>query len=79
MIRDSRNGFAHLLDDQKGREVELEEYLILLGSMRWMLTALLLLEAEVSPDALAARLQQHQPYLRFRRQARRWLPAVYSG
>lgn len=46
-----------------------------IGSLRWLLTALLLLESGVSLEVLTARLQQHQPYLHFHRQARRWLPA----
>lgn len=74
----SRNGFAHQLTGDKSREAELEEDLVLLRSLRWLLTTLLLLEAGTAPETLAGRLQQHQPYLHFRRQAERWLPAVYA-
>lgn len=76
-IVSARNGFAHQLVHAKGAEVELEENLVLLRSLRWLLTSLMLLEAGTDPEALAARLVQHESFLHFRRQARRWLPAVY--
>lgn len=76
-IVSARNGFAHHLVHGKRAEAELEDHLVLLRSLRWLLTSLLLLEAGVAPEALAARLAQHQPYLHFRRQAQRCLPAVY--
>jgi hypothetical protein len=55
-----RNGFAHQLRD---RETELEEHLVLLRSLRWLLTSLLLIEAGTVPEVLAGRLGQHQPLL----------------
>jgi hypothetical protein len=70
-----RNGFAHQLRDS---ETELEEHLVLLRSLRWLLTSLLLIEAGTVPEVLAGRLGQHQPYLHLRRQAQRWLPSVYA-
>lgn len=75
----ARNGFAHLLVSGKGAESELEENLVLLRSLRWLLTSLMLLEAGTVREVLAARLLQHQPFLHFRRQAQRWLPAIYPG
>ncbi len=74
----ARNGFAHQLTDSKNRALELEEYLVLLRSLRWLLTSLLLVEAGTAPQVVAARLGQHQPYLHLHRQALRWLPAIYS-
>lgn len=74
----ARNGFAHQLGGGKGAEAELQENLVLLRSLRWLLTSLMLLEAGTAPEVLAARLVQHQPFLHFRRQAQRWLPAVYQ-
>jgi hypothetical protein len=74
----SRNGFAHQLAGDKSREAELKEDYVLLRSLQWLLTALLLLEAGIAPETLAGRLLQHQAYLHFRRQADRWLPTVYA-
>ena len=71
----ARNGFAHRLTGGKG--ADMDEHLVLMRSLRWLLTTLLLLEAGVDPSLLQQRLGEHQPYLHFLRQARRWLPDVY--
>lgn len=55
----------------------MDEHLVLMRSLRWFLTTLLLLEAGVDPSLLQLRLGEHQPYLHFLRQAQRWLPDVY--
>ena len=78
-IVDARNGFAHQIDSKKHRDVEWQEHLVLLRSLRWLLTALLLLEAGIAPATLADRLRQHPSYLQFRRHADQQLPAVYPG
>ena len=76
-ITPARNGFAHRLIS--GREASaLDGHFVLLRSLRWFLTSLLLLEAGVEPAVLRGRLDDHQPYLHFLRQARRWLPDVYG-
>ena len=71
----ARNGFAHRLTGGKG--ADMDEHLVLMLSLRWFLATLLLLEAGVDPSLLQLRLGEHQPYLHFLRQARRWLPDVY--
>lgn len=77
-IVDSRHGFAHQLGGRERGDDAWREYLVLLRSLRWLLTGLLLLEAGVASATLAQRLEQHQPYLHLRRQARCWLPGLYS-
>ncbi len=77
-IVESRHGFAHQLSRDERSDDDWREYLVLLRSLRWLLTAVLLLEAGVDSEILARRLEQHQPYLYLRRQARRWLPEVYA-
>lgn len=75
-----RNGFAHQLPGRRDRtEDEMHEYLVLLRSLRWLLTTVLLQAAGVEPATLASQLTQHQPYLHLCRQAQRWLPAVYGN
>ena len=76
-VTPARNGFAHRLAGGKGA-AELDEHLVLMRSLRWFLTSLLLLEAGVESAILRERLGDHQPYLHFLRQARRWLPDVYG-
>jgi hypothetical protein len=75
-VAEARNGFAHLLNAK--RETEIEEYLVLRDSLRWLLTALLLLQAGASPETIAGRLQCQQDYQRFRRRASTRLPAIYA-
>ena len=52
---------------------------MLLRTLRWVLTAALLLQAGLDPARLVARLQQHQPYRLLLRQAQRWLPDLYPA
>jgi hypothetical protein len=75
----ARNGFAHQLSPRGGSALEFEEHFVLLQSLRWLLTSLLLLEAGVHPGTIATRLRQHQPYLHLGRQARRWMPSVFPS
>lgn len=72
-IKDSRNAFAHRL--QAGQDLpDLRGWWDQRESLRWVLTAVLLLHAGVPPGILAERLQQHEPYRHFRRAAARQWP-----
>lgn len=61
-------------DDQ-----EWQEYLVLLRSLRWVLTGALLLQTGLDPERLRERLQQHQPYQFLLRQAHQWVPDLYPA
>ena len=82
-IRAVRNGFAHQVAARPGTtdntDDEWREYLVLLRTLRWVLTAALLLQAGLDPARLVGRLQQHQPYRLLLRQAQRWLPDLYPA
>jgi hypothetical protein len=80
-IRGVRNGFAHqtVPASQDDDDREWQEYLVLLRSLRWVLTGALLQQAGLDPQRLRERLQQHQPYQFLLRQARQWLPDLYPG
>lgn len=80
-VADARNGFAHQLAGPRYAQMEhrLEEHVILLGSLRWLLTGLLLIQAGTASAVLAQRLEQHQAYRVYRQQAREWLPSVCSA
>jgi len=73
----ARNDFAHRLNRGWLDEERLDQYLAVIGSLRWLLTAVLLLETGLPADTLADRFAQHQRYLLFLRQAREWHPDVY--
>jgi hypothetical protein len=79
-IRAARNGFAHqTVPASQDDDREWQEYLVLLRSLRWVLTGALLLQAGLDPERLRERLQQHQPYQFLLRQARQWLPDLYPA
>lgn len=78
-VSNARNSLAHklergFLEDQ----TDAQESVIVLLSLRWLLTGILLLRTGISPVALGSRFVGHQPYKFFMDQARAWLPAVYA-
>lgn len=77
-VTDARIDFAHRRYDFL-ETARINELLALLGSLRWLLTGLLLLRTGLPPDELAARVEKHQPYMLFRRQAHEWLPWVFEA
>jgi hypothetical protein len=80
-IKKVRNGFAHQTVPAAHDEddAEWQEYLILLRTLRWVLTGVLLLHTGLDAERLRGRLQQHEPYRFLLRQAREWLPNLYPG
>ena len=79
-IKNVRNGFAHqTAPPSDGDNEEWQEYLVLLRTLRWVLTGALLLQTGIEPGRLSERLQQHEPYQFLLRQARQWLPDLYSA
>ena len=79
-VTNARNNLAHKLE--KGfleDDLDTQESVILMLSLRWLLTGLLLLRTGVRPTELGHRLSGHQPFHFFLRQAQSWLPAVYAA
>jgi hypothetical protein len=56
-----------------------QEYLVLLRTLRWVLTGALLLQTGIESGRLRERLQQHEPYWFLLQQAQQWLPDLYSA
>jgi hypothetical protein len=52
---------------------------VLLRTLRWVLTGALLRQTGIEFGRLRERLQQHEPYRFFLRQAGQWLPDLYSA
>lgn len=75
----ARNSFAHLLPQAPPDASRVGEWLTVIHSLRWMFTGLLLLQTDVAPEVIRARLELHQPYQLFRQQAQSWLPEVYKS
>jgi hypothetical protein len=84
-IKAVRNGFAHRIAPRSqasgaaAGDGEWHEYLVLLRTLRWILTGVLLLQTGLEPGQLGMRLQQHEPYRFLLRQAQRWLPDLYAA
>ena len=74
----ARNDIAHSLDRGWLEERRLDQYLAVMISLRWLLTAVLLLETGLPAETLADRFTHHGPHRLFLRQARKWLPRVYA-
>lgn len=74
----ARIDFAHRIDQGWLNEASVDRYLALYNSLRWLLTGVLLLETGLEPEAISARLREHQRYDLFLRQAGQWLPRVYG-
>jgi len=78
LVCDARNEFAHRLKGDWLDNDRIDQYLLVAGSLRWLLTAVLLLETVLPAESLAAQFRQHQPYQLFLRQAKDWFPYVYG-
>ena len=77
-VADIRNAFAHRSYGFLGMK-RVGEMVAVLESLRWLLTGLLLLRTGLDPAELAARVQQHEPFVLFRQQACEWLPRVFEA
>ncbi len=78
LVCGARNEFAHRLQGVWLDDDRIDRYLTVTGSLRWLLTAVLLLETGLPAELLATQFGQHQPYLFFLRQAKEWQPQVYG-
>ena len=79
-VSNTRNNLAHKLE--RGffeDDVDAQESVVVLLSLKWLLTGLLLLQTGISPVVLGSCIGSHQPYRFFLTQARAWLPAVYTS
>ncbi|GII52809.1 hypothetical protein Pth03_11980 [Planotetraspora thailandica] len=76
-IVNARIGFAHGMT-RSSSEDEIITFHILHGSLRWLLTARLLLEAGISPNDLSTSFARFERYSQFLRQSRRSLPRIYG-
>ncbi|WP_433223419.1 HEPN domain-containing protein [Microtetraspora malaysiensis] len=74
-----RNRFAHELDHGPLDYEGVGHCIALKESLKWLLIARMLLEANVSPERLASRISTHGRYTPFIRQARDLLPEVYGS
>jgi hypothetical protein len=79
LVYKTRNEYAHRLSVGFLDDDDVDRRLAVVFSLRWLLTGLLLLQAEVAPTVLATRLQHHEQYQRFLADAAVWQPKIYDG
>jgi hypothetical protein len=79
LVADVRNDFAHHHGNNWLDDVTLDRYLAAAGSLQWLLSGVLLLDAGVSAEVLRYHFDRYQPYLFFQRNARQWAPNTYPS
>ncbi|HEX2320432.1 MAG TPA: HEPN domain-containing protein [Streptosporangiaceae bacterium] len=78
LVSDARNEYAHRLNTEFLEDEDFDRYLTVALSLRWLHTGVLLLQADISAEVLAAGFENHEPYQRFLADARQWQPRVYE-
>ncbi len=76
-VVDARNGFAHSLKKDPAED-DIQAWHVLAQSLRWLLTARLLLDVGVVAATLAEAYERYDAYSNFLRSARKVLPWVYE-
>ncbi|NYJ03839.1 hypothetical protein GGQ55_000117 [Geodermatophilus daqingensis] len=77
-VYEARNDFAHRSRQGWLDEAEIDRYLAVAVSLRWLLRAVLLDQAGLSHEHLRQRFRTYGPYQLFLSQARDWLPDTYG-
>ncbi|MET7468418.1 HEPN domain-containing protein [Micromonospora sp. NPDC005599] len=77
-ISDARNGFAHSLRGEESDDT-LFSHLTLTKSIRWLITARLLMELDVPIEILKLAFERFERYQQFLRNAKRDCPRVYAA
>jgi hypothetical protein len=77
LVTSARNQFAHRTKNEFLRPEGVDRYLVTALSLRWLLTATLLLQADIPMRVLAERFSVYQPYISFCSAAKEWQPDIY--
>ncbi len=76
-VVDARVGFAHSLESDPAED-HIRGWHVLAQSLRWLLTARMLLHAGVVADMLSKAFKRYDTYSNFLRSARKTLPRLYE-
>jgi len=77
-VTKARNDYAHRLKNEFLESKDVDRYLMTALSLRWLLTGLLLLQADIAPEKLVERFTNYSEYQMFLTQAREWQPGIYG-
>ena len=74
-----RNEYAHRISAGFLNDKDFDDRLAAAFSLRWLLTAILLLQSDVDASILRTRLTGHEQYQRFIADANVWCPGIYTA
>lgn len=77
-VHAARNDFAHRARDGWLSDGDVDRYVTVALSLRWVLHVLLLGQAGLPADLLGKRFAAHVPYRLFLQQAATWQPSIYG-
>lgn len=79
LVVSARNDFAHRLRTSFLSSDDLDAYLTVAFSLRWLLTAVLLLQVNIDAAVLAERFGGYEQYQLFLEYAQTWQPKIYAA
>ena len=77
-VTKARNAYAHRLTNEFLQDKDVDRYLMTALSLRWLLTGLLLLQADFAPEKLTERFTEYSEYQMFLSRVREWEPRIYG-
>ena len=78
IVTKARNQYAHRIKNEFLEPEGVDQYLTTAFSLRWLLTGLLLLQADIPTQVLAERFRNYQQYSYFLSSATEWQPDIYA-
>lgn len=75
----ARNDFAHRAKEGWLSDEDVDRYVTVALSVRWVVQSVLLGQAGLAPDVLSKRFTAHPPYQLFLEQAAVWQPKIYPA
>lgn len=79
LVFEVRNEYAHRLRASFLDDKDIDDRLTVALSLRWLLTGVLLLQANIEPLLLRNRFVDHEPFQRFLADAQVWRPDIYTS
>jgi hypothetical protein len=78
LVFEVRNEYAHRISPGFLNDRDVDDRLTVAFSLRWLLTAVLLLQSGIDASVLRTRLAAHEQYQRFLADAQVWCPRIYA-
>jgi ApeA N-terminal domain 1 len=79
LVAKVRNEYAHRISAGFLSDKDIDDRMTVAFSLRWLLTTVLLLQANIDVSVLRTRLDAHESYRRFLADAQIWSPEIYRS